>query len=176
MRFTLIPESGGGDIRLLGQVTASMSPSQILDGDLQILFETDRIHHMPAVKSETLSCLVGLIGRKDLHQSCIGCGKRCIFSTSVEIIRATEIIFRTGAYYRGKLFVSIHEELDLSFTPPAIVVDLPGHVYTHVMPFTLDTVHDGVIGRAIHLCPTELRMKVGGIIWHVGQRIVDLII
>src|SRR5690606_5591435 len=48
MWFTLIPERHGDNVRLLREVSA-LSPSQILNGHLQVLFKSDGVLDMPAI-------------------------------------------------------------------------------------------------------------------------------
>src|SRR4051812_6819298 len=51
-RQCLVPVSDRSDIVLLRQIATAAAPAESLDCHAQILFEADRIHDMPAVKSE----------------------------------------------------------------------------------------------------------------------------
>src|SRR5690554_7241361 len=176
MRLFLIPESSRRDIRFLWQITVSMSPTQILNSNSQVFLKPYRIHHMPAIHSESLSGSVGNIGRQYLYQSGIRCCKSNVLPVPVEIIRSAEIILSSGSYDGRELLVSIHEEFDFSFAPPAIVIHLPGHIDSYIVPFSLYSVDNGIIGGFIHFCAAELCMEIGSILRYIGQRIIDLII
>ena len=76
-----------------------------------------------------------------------------------------------------ELRVAVHVELDLALAPPAVVVDAPGQVGADVMAPALDAVEDGVdvlIGQRVDAA--ELGVEIGGVVRHLGQRVVDLVV
>ena len=77
----------------------------------------------------------------------------------------------------GNSRVAVHEELDLALAPPAGVVDAPGHVGADVLAAALHAVEDRVVllvGQRVGAA--ELRVEVGRVLGHLGQRVVDLVV
>ncbi len=109
-------------------------------------------------------------------QSCIRRGKLLVLSSPVEIIRATEIVFGSGATNGRELLIAIHEELDFAFAPPAIVINAPGHVNTNKLPCTFNVVNNGIIGSHVRIGASKLGMKISRIVRNISQRVVNLII
>ena len=54
VRVFLIPETNRSNVRLLRKISSSSTPSQILNGNPQILFESNRIHYMPSIQTKSL--------------------------------------------------------------------------------------------------------------------------
>src|SRR5438105_1693617 len=75
--FGLVPEGGGGDVVLEGEVAVSGAPAERLDGDAQVLLESDGVRNVPAVHAESLVCLVdsGFAGRDHLGQTGVESGE-----------------------------------------------------------------------------------------------------
>ena len=73
--------------------------------------------------------------------------------------------------------IAIHEEFDLTFTPPSGAVRAPAHIGPHVMSPSLDTIYDRIVGFVRHrICPPELGMEVGRIFRNIRECVIDLII
>src|SRR5690606_2267377 len=68
VRFTLIPKGNRYDVRLLREV-AAMSPAQILNRDLQVPVETNRILYVPAIHAKALLRPIHPIGANNLVQA-----------------------------------------------------------------------------------------------------------
>src|SRR5690242_21472820 len=137
MRFRLVPEHCRGNVILQRQITSPASPAECLDGNFQIFIESNRIGNMPAIQSKSLGNLVMTISFYYLAKAGIGRGEcsivrfiySCgIFLPGIEIVRATEIILRPGSVYSREFCVAIHVEFNLTFAPPAVVMDTPGKV------------------------------------------------
>lgn len=135
MGLRLIPERGGRDVGILLQVAAVVAPAKVLDGDLQAFVEADRIHDMPAVKAESFLRTVCAVGTNDLTEACVGGAEFGESSFTVEVVGPAKVVFGSGSADRGELVVSVHEELDLAFAPPAVVVEPPCHVDTYILAF-----------------------------------------
>ncbi len=133
---------------------------------------------MPAVQAETHLRPVQAIRPQDLRHTGIRCCERLVLMgfLVLEIIGAAEVVFGSGSA-DGWVFVIIIEiEFDFSFTPPAAVVDAPGHIGADILPAPFNPVKnrvDGLVRQRID--PAELGMEIGDIIRNVGQCVVHLI-
>ncbi len=98
------------------------------------------------------------------------------FLFRIKIIGSAKIVFRSRAIDGGELFVSIHKKFNFSLTPPAVVMHTPGQVSSYVLSSSRDIIHDGkhlfVLDRVGAL---ELRVKIGGILRHIGKGVIHLI-
>lgn len=119
-RLVLIPKGDGRDIIPKREIAPSLAPAQRLNGNLQIPLEIDRVGYMPTVHGKPHLRAVKPI-RTDHGKAGIGGGKVAV-SVVVKIIRPAEIIFRSGAAYRGIFTVSVDVEFDFPFSPPAAAV------------------------------------------------------
>jgi len=63
----LVPEGYARNVVLEGEISAAGAPANRLDGDLEIGFEADRVHHVPPVKPEALLHLVVAIASNYLR-------------------------------------------------------------------------------------------------------------
>ena len=163
MRLLLIPKSYRRNVTSLCQISSVSSPTEVLNSHFQILFKTYRISNMPPVHTETLVGAISTIRSDYLVQSCIRSGKLYVLSSAIEVIRTAEIIFGTCTANGRELLVTIHEELDFAFTPPSIVVHLPCHIGTYIMPLPFDSVYNGVDILIRHrIGAAELCVEIGG--------------
>ena len=149
---------------------------------MQVLLEADRVHDVPAVEAEPSADLVEAVGADDLGQARVGRRElvvlaRAVRRLGVEVVGAAEVVLGARAADGRELRVAVHEELDLALAPPAVVVDAPGHVGADVVAPALDAVEDGVdVLVRQRVDAAELGVEVGGVVRHVGQRVVDLVV
>src|SRR5687768_13034034 len=96
-------------------------------------------------------------------QSCISSGKRLVLLCTLvfKIVGAAKIIFSASADDGWKIRVAIHEELACSFTPPCIVVYIPGNICSHVMTCSPDAVDQSMNRSARRIGWSKLRVQVG---------------
>ena len=94
-----------------------------------------------------------------------------------KIIGAAEIVFCSCAA-DGRIFpVVIQIKFDFAFSPPSAVIDPPSHICPNIMAMTVNTICKGInrlVGKGI--CPAELGMKIGAVLWELCQSIINLII
>lgn len=173
----LIPESNGGNVIPQLQVSVLALPAQGLDGDLQILFEVNRIGNVPAVHGKTLVGAVQPVRADDLRDAAVGCTELLIFSTDVEIPGAAEIVFRTGAADGGKFPIAVHKELDLTLAPPAVIVDTPEKIGANILAVALHVVQNGISTLFLQgILPAELGVEIASFFRNFPSVIVDLVI
>jgi hypothetical protein len=112
MWLLLVPIGHRRDIickRLIGTIGP---PAQRLDGDAEILLETDGIQNVPAVQAP--------LGRPvftPMLEYVAHVGRRV---HSREAIGAAEIVFRARATDRRECAIAIEEELDLPLPKPTV--------------------------------------------------------
>lgn len=99
MRLGLVPDSGRCYVVLVGQVTPARAPAQRLDGHAQILFESHRVHDVPAVKAEAGVRLIAAIGADDVrHTGILGRELSVSFCAFVlEVVRTTKVVLGAGS-------------------------------------------------------------------------------
>ena len=110
------------------------------------------------------------IGGVEVHVVLVGVGV-------LKIVGPAEVILRPRAADGGVLTVPVQVEFDLPFAPPAVVVHAPGHVGAHILALALHPVQDGVhllVGQGVH--PAELGVEVGGVLGHLPQAVVHLVV
>ena len=177
MRLLLIPKSYRRNVTSLCQISSVSSPTEVLNSYVQIFFKTYRISNMPPVHTETLVGAISTVGSDYLVQSCIRSREFYVLSSAVEIIRTAEIILGTCTADGRELLIAIHEELDFAFTPPSVVVHLPCHIGTYIVPLPLDSVYNGVDILVRHRIGTaELCVEIAGILRNFRQALINLII
>src|SRR5690242_11282784 len=117
--FRLVPEYGGRDIILQGEVTPAATPAKILDGHFQVFLKADRVLDMPAVQAKPLGYIIMPVSPYHLAKPGIGAAEfrivaffhsGRIFLPGIEIIGAAEIIFRTSAADGREFGVAINIE------------------------------------------------------------------
>ena len=140
MRFCLIPETGGSNVRLLLEVPPPEMPAKILNSYFQICVKPDRIHNMPSVKPKTLHYIIMPVTSDNLWQTAIGStefsinsllNSCCVFLPGIKIIGAAEIILCTCSADCRELAITIKKEFNLTLTPPTIIIYTPGKVNTY---------------------------------------------
>src|SRR5260370_25947988 len=88
-----------------------------------------------------------------------------------------EIVLCASAANSGELGVAIQVKFDLTFTPPAAIVDLPCQLRTHIMAFAFNTLQ-----QSIHLLISErvaaspLGMQASNIVGYLAHPLVDLVV
>ncbi len=133
----LVPEGYGGDIVLQGQITSAASPAKRLDRNPEPFTEPDRIGEMPAIHAEPELTAVEPVRCDHLMQSAVRSREGTIMVVTdriLEIVRTTEIVFRTGSADRRIITVIVQIELDFTFAPPAAVIHAPGHIGADIVP------------------------------------------
>ena len=134
---------------------------------------------MPAVEAEALLRLVEAVRPQDQGQARVGSGELLVLLglLVLEVVRAAEIVLGTGAADGGELRVPVQEELDLAFSPPALVVDAPGQVRSHVVALAAHSFQDGVVllGR-VRVRAAELGVEVARVGRDLPQRVGDLVV
>ena len=95
----------------------------------------------------------------------------------LEIVRTTEIVFRTGSADRRIITVIVQIELDFTFAPPAAVIHAPGHIGADIVPHAFHAVQNRVyflIGKRIYTA--ELGVEISAVFRDILQFIVYLIV
>ncbi len=110
MRIGLIPKAGRRDIGVLGEISTAVMPSEILNGYFQIFLKTNGIHDVPAVQAESHGNFIVSGRAYHLMKSGIGSAEFLVFSFSVKIVGAAEIILCPSSTNRREFTVSVQEE------------------------------------------------------------------
>src|SRR5262245_27139891 len=179
VRLPLVPVDDRADVVLERKIAVARAPPQSLNRDLQVALEPDRVGDVPAVETEALLRLIEAVGTNDQRHPRVGSGELLVLLRLpvLEVVRAAEVVLGAGADDRGGVLVAVHVELDLAFSPPAVVVDAVGHVRADVVSLALDSVDQRVdlfVGEGID--PTELRVEIALVLSDVGQRVGDLVV
>ena len=161
---------------MLREITSVVHPAKILESHFEVLLKAYGVHNMPAVHSEAFLRTVSAIRTNHLAQSCIRGAEFGEAAVTVEVVGAAEIVLCAGSANGRIVFVAVDEELDLSFSPPAVVVHTKRYIGTDILTFTLDTVHEGKVGRLVVGSAAELRVEVGRIFRDLGEGLVDLVV
>ena len=125
-------------------ISAVAPPAERLDGDFYILFEINGVGDMPAVKRKPLIGVIQSVGPCDVRKPRIKRAEFAVSAVDVKIPRAAEIVLGARSAYRGEFAVAVKVELDFSFSPPAVVVHLPGKIGPDVLSAALDAVDNRV--------------------------------
>src|SRR5258706_2071006 len=175
---TLVPERHGGHVILKREVAAAAAPAQGLHCDPQALLETDGIRDVPAIEAEARLGGIEPVRPDDLRHTRVRGGELLVVlgprtapgtapgagarpRARDESVGAAEVVFRAGPADGWVLAVVVHEELDLTFPPPAGVVHAPRHVRADVLTLALHAVQerdDVLVGNRVH--PAELGVEV----------------
>src|SRR4030042_1255740 len=185
LRLILVPVAYRSYIGFLCKVSSSLSPSKVLYSDFQIFIEPDRIHNVPAVHAETLHHIIMAVTTNYLVETCIRSAEfriiyflntGSVFLSCIKIVGAAEIIFCTCTTYCREFCITIHEEFDLAFSPPSVIIDSPCQITTHIMTSAFNTVNNSIIGCGIWISSAELSMEIRGIGRYIGKGGVDLVV
>ena len=65
MWLLLVPEANGRDVILKREISSAGTPAQSLDRYLEVFFEPDRIHNVPAIEAEALLRIVEAVRPDD---------------------------------------------------------------------------------------------------------------
>ena len=132
---------------------------------------------MPAVESESLADIVQTVAAHDLRQTGVRGREFRILAVDVKVVRTAEVVFRTGAADGREFGVAVHEELDFTFAPPAVVVYTPEQVRADVLTLALDAVDDGVV-RLVRqrVDAVEAGAEVRDFVFQLGFDVVDLVV
>lgn len=177
-RKRLIPVGDRGNVVFERQIAAAVAPAECLNRHAQIALKADRVGDVPAVHAEALVGVIQPVRRADIGEAGVRRRKGLVAVRILilKVVGAAEIILRPRAA-DGRVFaVAVHIKLDLALAPPAVVVDAPGQIGADVLPLALHVVEDRIdlfIGQRVDA--PELRVKIGGVLGDVGQRIIDLI-
>jgi hypothetical protein len=175
MWLRLVPVHHRRKVVLQRQVPALTLPAEGLDGHSQVPLETDRVHDMPAIETESRL----LLGEDHLRHARVRATEFLVATALrlVESVRATEIVFRSRPADCRKLLVPVDVELDFAFAPPAGTVGAPSHVGPDVLAPALDAFDECVnifVGQRVHA--SELRVEIGHLVGHMCQRVIDLVV
>ena len=69
VRLGLIPKRHGRDVVLQRQIAPARLPAEVLNGDFEIVLETNRVGNVPAIEAETLLRIIQAIRPDDLRQA-----------------------------------------------------------------------------------------------------------
>ena len=119
------------------------------------------------------------IGADDLRHAGPGCREFKIFARYrvFKSVRAAKIILCAGAANRRKFFVPVHEEFNLAFSPPAVIVYSPGKISADILSLPFDTIKNRIYRFVGHgVCSSELGVKIAGVFGNVGEGVIDLVI
>lgn len=173
-----IPICHGGDVLLQGQVSAVASPAQSLDRYLQVFLKVHGVGDVPAVHIEITLGVVGVVYLVHLVHARIGCAELSV-AVHVKIAGAAEVVLCACSADGGEVGVTVNIELNLAFSPPAVVLNAPVEVCSHVVAASLDVVRDNVvflIGQGIYaaeLC-VEIKRLSGNLLFLAVDLIVKI--
>jgi hypothetical protein len=141
---------------------------------------------MPAIEAKTLGHIVVAITTNCLGQAAI---RRAEFGIvrfrnskriprpGIEVVRPAKVIFSARSADRGIARIAIHVELDLSFAPPAVVVDAPGQVSANILSLTAEAVEQHIVLLVRQgVGTTDLSMKVHRIVGNLREDIIHLVV
>src|SRR5205823_9623169 len=112
----------------------------------QVLLEADRVHDVPPIHTESLLTPVKPVRFDDLGEAQERRRVDAVFPLwMLPVPGAAEVVLGARAADRGPLLVAVHVELDLTLTPPVVVVDAPGEVSADVMPLAAHPVEERVV-------------------------------
>ena len=131
---------------------------------------------MPAVHTLPVLTQVQAIGLQNLVHAAERGRIGSILSVYLPVKSAAEVVLGAGTANGGILLVAVDEELDLTFAPPAAVVDTITHGNTHIVAIPLDSVQNSIllaIGQRVG--SAELGVEIRAVLRNFRQGIIDLI-
>ena len=117
----LIPVGHGGVV-----VVPGAGPAQVVQSHPEVLFKVDGVGNVEAVQQKPLLTVIeGFIVAHDGIHTAVQAAEGLVFANVdviSEAVAAAEIVLGAGAADGGEFVVAVHVELDLAFSPPAVVV------------------------------------------------------
>src|ERR1051326_8370784 len=134
MRLALIPKGSGRYIILKRKIAAFFAPAQRLNGDPQLVFKADGVENMPAIEAKTLPTLEGRFRRNNLGQAQEQRGIGAIVTFWEDKAPGSpKIILGARSSNSWERIIPIQVKFDLTFSPPAWAVSLPGQVRANIV-------------------------------------------
>ena len=132
---------------------------------------------MEPIHSKPLIRLKGPLGIQYLTKAGIKIGKLLVGSFGIfKVPGASKIILRAGTANRWVFLIPIHVKFDLTFSPPIIVIYLPGQIGSYILAFSYNIVRKNaglLVGYRIR--PAKLSVKISRPVIYLRQIIVYLI-
>ena len=116
------------------------------------------------------------VGLDDLVHAQERGGVGAVLAGHAPVVGAADVVLGSGAADGGEFLVTVHEELDLTFAPPAVVQHAPAERGADVVAAAADAVDDGVFLAVPHgVGAAVLSVEIGGIVGDVREGVVDLV-